>query len=363
MTNSRSGPIGIGIVGAGFVGQLAHLESFVSVENCRVVGLAELRPELGRRVAEKYGIPNVYDDHHGLLKDPAVDAVVVVTRRAATGPIVLDALNAGKHVLSEKPMAHTVEQGERLVHAAARSGKRYAVGFMKRHDPGVQQAKSILDRLHEGRALGSVVGARGYCFGGDAGRPADGYIVTSEPRPEGLVLWPVAPNWMPEDMVDRYAEFLNVFTHVLNMLRYLLGKMPRVTSARLPSADEDEYVARLDFGGIEAILELAVSETEGWHEGVEIEFEKGSLDVRFPPPLKPGATAEVFVDGALGADFTTSMPSDPRWAFQCQAEAFITDIIENRTPLADGADAIDDLRLAEAVWRSSLAGETTEEIR
>ena len=363
MTNTRAGPVGIGMVGAGFVGQLAHLESFVSVENCKVVGLAELRPELGRRVAEKYGIPNVYHDHHELLKDPAVDAVVVVTRRAATGPIVLEALNAGKHVLSEKPMAHTVEQAERLVSAASQSGKRYAVGFMKRHDAGVQQAKSVLDHLRQTRDWGSVVGARSHCFGGDAGRPADGFILTSEPRPEGLALWPVAPDWMPPDMVDRYAQFLNVYTHILNILRYLLGPMPRVVAAHFPNPDEDEYVAQMDFGGFETTLELAESKTEGWHEGIDVEFEGGRLNMRFPPPLKPGAVAEMSVDGVLGLDLPTAIPGGFRWAFQRQAEAFVTDIIEDRTPLADAADAINDLRLAEAIWQSCLAGATTDKSR
>src|SRR5882724_4424058 len=108
----------IGMVGAGMVGQLAHLANFVQVPGCRVTALAELRPRLGAMAAERFQVPQVFSSHREMLAADVVDAVVVVTRRPATAPIVLEALEAGKHVLSEKPMAHTSAQAKRLVEAA-----------------------------------------------------------------------------------------------------------------------------------------------------------------------------------------------------------------------------------------------------
>ncbi|HEY3790514.1 MAG TPA: Gfo/Idh/MocA family oxidoreductase, partial [Bradyrhizobium sp.] len=102
--------IGIGIIGAGMVGQMCHLANFVANPGCRVVALADLRPELAAAAAVKFGVQRVYRTHLELLADSDVTGVVVVTRRRATGPIVLDALNNGRHVLSEKPMAYTVAQ-------------------------------------------------------------------------------------------------------------------------------------------------------------------------------------------------------------------------------------------------------------
>ena len=84
---------------------------------CRVVALADLRPELAAAAAAKFGVKRTYRTHLELLADREVAAVVVVTRRRATGPIVLDALNSGRHVLSEKPMAYTTEQARTLVEA------------------------------------------------------------------------------------------------------------------------------------------------------------------------------------------------------------------------------------------------------
>src|SRR5438270_584355 len=117
--------LGIGIVGAGMVGQLAHIANYRQLADCRVLALADLRAELRRQVGERFGITRLYASHLELLEDPEVEAVVVVTNRPATGPVVLDALEAGKHVFSEKPMAHTLAQGVQLVEAAEAHDLRY----------------------------------------------------------------------------------------------------------------------------------------------------------------------------------------------------------------------------------------------
>ena len=148
-------------------------------------------------VCRKFGIPKLYSSHTELLDDPEIEAVVVVTRRHATGPIVLDALQSGRHVLSEKPMAHTRAQAERLV-SAQPVGKSYAIGYMKRHDAGVAQAKILLDALQRSGELGRIVLVRAWCFGGDTGVGSQGFVMTDEVRPDGIELWPIAPDWVPD---------------------------------------------------------------------------------------------------------------------------------------------------------------------
>ena len=68
-------PTKIGFVGCGFMGQLVHLPNFVASERCEVVALAELRPELGRIVADKYGIPKVYTHSSELAQDGEVSGM------------------------------------------------------------------------------------------------------------------------------------------------------------------------------------------------------------------------------------------------------------------------------------------------
>src|SRR3990167_8571727 len=125
--------LNIGIIGAGFIGQLAHLMNFVEIENCNLIALAELRPILRQKVAARFGIPHTYASHIELLNNNDIEAVIVVTPRQLLGPTVLDCLKAKKHVLSEKPMAGSSEQGQRLLDEAKKQQVQYVVGYMKRY--------------------------------------------------------------------------------------------------------------------------------------------------------------------------------------------------------------------------------------
>jgi predicted dehydrogenase len=311
-----------------------------------VVAVADLRPELAAAAATKFGVPRVYRTHLELLGDPEVTAIVVVTRRRATGPIVLDALKSGRHVLSEKPMAYTAAQATALVEAARQRNLIYSIGYMKRHDAGVARAMALLQRLRADGSLGRMVGARGWCFAGETGGARDGFIMTGEPRPDGLVLWPDGPDWMPSTMRPGYDTFLNVFSHIINLARYVLGASPSLKESQISAAAAASVV--FDFDGIPCALNLANEATGAWREGLAIAFERGSLTIELPPPFASGTEARVLFDDGRQ---TSELPSGHSWAFQRQAGAFVEDIIRNRPPLASGEDSIADIAIAEAVWQ------------
>jgi len=325
---------------------MCHLANFVANPGCRVVALADLRPELAAAAAEKFGVKRVYRTHLELLADPEVSAVVVVTRRRATGPIVLDALNSGRHVLSEKPMAYTAVQAAALVDAARRQNVIYGVGYMKRHDAGVARAITLLARLRADGSLGGIVSARGWCFAGETGGQRDTFVMTSEPRPDGIVLWPDGPDWMPAALRPGYDTFLNVYSHIVNLSRYALGPSPSLVDSRLPAAGA--ATVSLDFGGVPCTLELANESRGGWREGLAIAFERGSLTIELPPPFAAGAEARVILDDGRGSN---ELPREHSWAFQRQADAFLADIARRTTPLASGEDSVTDIALAEAIWQ------------
>ena len=335
------------------VGQVAHIANYVDLPGCRVVALAELRSRLGRLAAARFGIPKLYESHQELLNDKEVEAVVVVTRPAAHGPIVLDALESGRHVLSEKPMAHTVEQAERLVDAAVRRRVRYAVGFMKRHDAGTQQAKAILDAARNSGELGRIVLVRAWCYGGEFRCGTSDFVMTDEVRPDGLTTWPLAPEWIPEASVADYAAFLNVFVHDLNLLRYLAGAEPKVRAVDF--SRKNGRIVMLDFDAFPAVLEMAEIASHDWQEGVEFIFEKGRLSLQFASPLLRNTPARVELTRANGKHETVVERTRWSWAFKQQAEAFIATIHAGREPLASGRDAIADLRIAEEIWRKHVA--------
>ena len=337
------------MVGAGFIGQLAHLMNYVEVAECDLVALAELRPELRRRVAQRYCIPRTYATHHELLQDPDVEAVVVVTPRQYTGPVALDCLNAAKHVLTEKPMAGTLQQGETLVAAAEERQVHYAVGYMKRYDEGVQTAKQMLDQLVESQELGPVLFARAHCYMGESYCNADGHIVTGEHTEYPDVGWPIGPEWLPAELHRESAAFLNTYSHNFNLLRYLFGSEPEVESVHF--SQPAGRIAVLRFDSFVASLELGKTSFRGWDETTEIYFADGRLRILTPPALLKNtpATVELYKGGEVQEQVAPQC--NWSWSFRRQAEAFVGDVLHDRASISSAADALVDVRLHEAMWR------------
>jgi len=346
-------PVKLGIVGGGFIGQLAHLMNYIEVDNCEIVALAEIRPELRRRIADRYGIPRTYSSHKDLLeKDPEVEAVVAVTKRTMTGPIALDCLNAGKNLITEKPMASTLDQAKRLVEAARSNKVIYKVGYHRRYDEGVQKAKQMLDELIETGELGPITYVRAHRFSGTGYCNCDGHVVTDEPYPMNFPEWPESPEWVPVEWKEQYHQYLNTYCHNINLFRYLLGRSPKIEYVNL--ASRGGRVAVFDFNGYLALLETGHYPDQGWDEITEIYFEHGCLRIKTPPHLLRNVPAEVELYKRGNKHELSSPICGWTWSFRRQAEAFIEDVIQGKARLTDGEDALEDMGLVEEMWKKEL---------
>lgn len=349
--NDTMAPVRIGVVGAGYVAQLAHLECLRRVEGCVLAGLAELRPALCRAVAEKYDIPLAVETHRDLLSRDDIDAVVVVTRRNATGPVVLDALKAGKHVFAEKPMAHSVARGSELVAAADAEGAVFHVGFMKRHDPGVAIARRKIASLRKSGDAGALLFARCYSHAGTDGRVVDDLLMTDEPRPDGLTLWRTAPDFIPEAAADSFDGFINIHVHIINLARHLLGGA--LNTGWFDFQPAAVSAAHGSIGGVPCSFEFAARHIDTWFEGIEFFFEKGCLSLRLQPPFDVARSADVIWTDESGADHSLNAtpPDVPQWQFQNQAAAFIQAVSAGNPDAAPAHDHLQDLVAIESMWR------------
>ena len=121
----------LGYIGCGFMAQKVHIPNFTSIPDCELIGLAEVRSELGQKVQSRFGIPHLYRDHEQLAQNADIEAVAVSADFALQGEIAKDLLLAGKHVFMEKPMAVSTEQAEVIAAASQKSGKKLMVGYMK----------------------------------------------------------------------------------------------------------------------------------------------------------------------------------------------------------------------------------------
>jgi predicted dehydrogenase len=138
--------LGIGVVGAGRWAGLAHLPGWARDERCRIVGVCDREPDRAAAAADQYGAAVVSTDYRVLLDRDDIDIIDVVTRDSEHFAVNLAAVQAGKHVLSEKPVAHDHHDVRRIAALARASGLKTKVGFTFRYSPAVRYLKDMLTR-------------------------------------------------------------------------------------------------------------------------------------------------------------------------------------------------------------------------
>src|SRR5918995_3143639 len=127
------------IAGTGFIGRV-HARS-ARLAGAELVGVAASSPESARAAAAEIGAERSYESAEELVRDPDIDVVHVCTPNHLHLPLAEAALAAGKHVTCEKPLALDVSRAQRLVDAAAESGRHAAVPFVYRYYPTVREAR------------------------------------------------------------------------------------------------------------------------------------------------------------------------------------------------------------------------------
>ncbi|MGG1551599.1 Gfo/Idh/MocA family protein [Paenibacillus ferrarius] len=135
----------IGIIGCGGIANGKHLPSLAKLNNVELVAFCDIVPERAEKAAAQYGVEGatVCEDYRDVLKDASIDIVHVLTPNISHAEISIAALEAGKHVMCEKPMAKTAAEAQAMVEAAKRTGKKLTVGYNNRFRPDSQHLKSI----------------------------------------------------------------------------------------------------------------------------------------------------------------------------------------------------------------------------
>lgn len=142
-----SSKLKIAIVGCGGIANGKHLPSLSKQQQVELVAFCDIVTERAEKAKEKYGTPDakVYEDFRELLKDGAIDVVHVCTPNDSHAEITIAALEAGKHVMCEKPMAKTAADARRMVEAAKRTGKKLTIGYNNRFRADSRYLKQVCE--------------------------------------------------------------------------------------------------------------------------------------------------------------------------------------------------------------------------
>ena len=193
------------IFGTGFMGRV-HLEAVRRVESVEATAIAGRNAEAARRLGAGFSVPTIASDYREVLRDPSIDAVHICTPNAQHFPMAKDALLAGKHVLCEKPLATTVEEGEELVSLAKQKGMRNCVCHNLRYYPMVQQM-------------------RGMCTAGDLGE----ILVIQGTYSQDWLLYDTDWNWRIDAKAGGPSRCMaDIGSHWFDMAEHVTGL--RVTS-------------------------------------------------------------------------------------------------------------------------------------
>lgn len=344
----------LGFVGVGNMGQCAHLAQYATLENCQIVALAEMRPELSKAVAARYGIPHVYKDHAAMLAAERLDGIVTAQQFCFLGQTLPSLLATGLPVITEKPIGQSVAVGEKILAAEKKIGGKLYVAYHKRSDPATMAAKSLMAEWQELGKFGQLRYIRATMPPGDWIAGGFNALITSnEPYP---ALTPDEAEYADKNTNAKYNNVVNYYIHQVNLIRHLLGEDYSIRYADPAGV----LLAGLSQRGVPVLLEMQpYSTTVDWQESVLIAFERGWMKIELLSPLtinQPGRLT-VFEDPGNG--------SAPRWwspllpmqsAMRQQAVNFLNAVRGETTPLCTAQDAVKDLKTAREYLNLFLAG-------
>jgi len=318
--------IGCGLIGRKRVLALGphSLRYACDLDLARATALAQLVP--GCRAVT---------DHRVVLADPAVQAVVVATLNASLAPLALAAVQAGKHVLVEKPGALNAAQLRQLRDAAQSAGVRVRLGYNHRFHPALRKARALLD---EGR-LGPLMFLRArYGHGGRTGYDRE---------------------WRADPQLSGGGELIDQGVHLIDLAGWILGDFATVEGHATTSfwdmkVDDNAFLSLRTAAGQTAWLHVSCTE---WKNLFSLEIY--------------GRSAKIAIDGLGGSygpehlTFYQMLPQmgppettvfdfpagDESW--RLEVEAFVEDIRLGREPVPGLAEGIRTLEIVETIYQRS----------
>jgi len=339
MKSSQS-KVRIGIIGTGGISAL-HIRGYAKHPQAEIVAVCDAIEERAQKVATEQKIAEVYTDYKVMLKKAKLDAVSICLPNFLHAPAAVAALNAGVHVILEKPLAHTVADGKKIVEAQKKSGKFLMVAFHNRFRSEVQ----IIKKQIEDGVLGDIY-----------------YAKCAWLRRVGIPAW---GKWFCTKEQSGGGPMIDIGVHVLDMTLYLMGfPEPVSVSAStysklgpkglgfwgkpIPIDVEDLGVGLVKFkNGATLFLETSWAlHTEKEESYVKLFGTEAGAVV--DPPVIYGNKNNQLWDMHL--QYVKNVPHDEEMIH------FVDSILQNKAPLSTAYQGLMSLKILDGMYRSSESG-------
>lgn len=344
-------PLNVAVIGAGNISPV-HIRSYLNNPETDLVALCDIDPETLSRRGKEYGVGRLFSDYNEMLREmPEIDAMSVCTWNSAHAGAAIAALEAGKHVLCEKPMALNAEEARTMQAAAEKNSRVLQIGFVRRFGRDAATARRFSEEL------GEIYYARAVC-------------VRRNGNPGG---------WFGDKSRSGGGPLIDLGVHFIDLVRYLMGNVKPVSvyGATFRKLGDRRHIRTGRVYSAASVSKDDVCDVEDFATAL-IRFENGAvldLQVGFTLNLCQDETKVELFGTKGGADLTNgfklyteqngyltnvSIAADTSFdwdiAFQREVDAFV-DAIRGRAEVrASAEDGVEIMRILDAVYRSAETG-------
>ena len=340
----------VGVLGCGPIAQFAHLDACRKAKNADLYAICDLSAELRERMAAIHRPEVAYGDYDAMLADPKVEAVIVAISDQFHVAACLKAIEAGKHVLVEKPLGVDVEECEELARRVQRSGLVLQVGNNRRFDPGIAYAARFIRR-----EMGAIMALKAwYCDS------TSRYAMTDNLQPIPIQAADARrPEGNPKADKRRYF-LLTHGSHLVDTVRFLGGPIASVRARLMERAGAFSWFvgASLHGGGL-CHFDLNIPIRGDFQEGFHVYGDNGSVQGRVHLPWYHKAS-DVECYSAADGVFRRPLGEDAH-TYKRQVEGFAATILDG-APL-EGASVDDGVAAMRAMVAIARSVESGDEVR
>ncbi|OIN55668.1 Gfo/Idh/MocA family protein [Arsenicibacter rosenii] len=331
-----------GILGCGPIAQFAHFEACQKARNVELYALCDAAPDLLSRMSTIWQPVKSFSDYDQMLADPELECVIIATSDAFHLAAARKAVDAGKHVLVEKPVGTSLPACYALQDLAVRKDVKVQVGHMKRFDPGILHAHRFLREK-----VGQVLSYSGWYMDS-----THRYTVTDNVQPlPVLSSRALKPGF--DEKADKTRYYLLAHgSHLLDTAHYLAGEIGSIETRLVHRFGAWCWSMHVDFkNGAVGHLNLTVPYRGDWNEGFTVSGEYGSVEGKtYNPWYFRGSEVKCFLDKT--ATYEQVLGADAHF-YRLQLEGLADTILQGSPQIGtDMAEGILNIKAMLAVQQS-----------